>query len=105
MAVTVVFCSSVLMRRFNASGSGLLRFLPDRMIIVASGFHASGPDISRADFTWCMTALDWDWSIEEVVERLMTLSSKARENGENYALLTAQNAAAAVQRRRGQVAK
>jgi len=52
-----------------------------------------------------MTALDWDWSIEEVAERLMTLSSKARENGENYALLTAQNAAAAVQRRRGQVAK
>jgi len=30
----------------------------------------------------------------------MQLSGKARENGEKYALLTAQNAAAAVQRRR-----
>ncbi len=65
----------------------------------------TGPDISRADFTWCMTAIDWGWDIEEVAPRLMELSSKARENGENYALLTAQNAAAAVARRRGQVAK
>jgi hypothetical protein len=65
----------------------------------------TGPDISRADFTWCMTAIDWGWSIEEVAERLMTLSSKARENGEKYALLTAENAAAAVQRRRGLMAK
>ena len=66
----------------------------------------TGPDISRADFTWCLTArLDWGWDIEEVAARLMELSSKARENGEQYALLTAQNAAAAVPRRRGQVAK
>jgi hypothetical protein len=35
----------------------------------------------------------------------MDLSSKARENGEQYALVTAQKAAAAVERRRGQVAK
>jgi hypothetical protein len=67
----------------------------------------TGPDISRADFVWCMTALEpgWGWSIDEVAERLMQLSSKARENGEKYALLTAQNAAAALQRRRGQLAK
>ena len=58
----------------------------------------TGPDISRADFVWCMTALDWGWSIEETAARLMEVSSKARENGERYATLTAQNAAAAVER-------
>lgn len=24
---------------------------------------AHRPDISRADFTWCMIAVDWRWSI------------------------------------------
>jgi len=23
--------------------------------------NKTGPDISRADFTWCMTALSWGW--------------------------------------------
>ena len=45
----------------------------------------TGPDISRADFVWCMTALDWGWSTEETAARLMEVSSKARENGERYA--------------------
>jgi hypothetical protein len=45
-----------------------------------------------------MTALDWGWNIEETAARLMEVSSKARENGERYAALTAQNAAAAVER-------
>jgi RepB DNA-primase from phage plasmid len=58
----------------------------------------TGPDISRADFAWCMTALDWGWNIEETAARLMEVSAKARENGERYAALTAQNAAAAVER-------
>jgi hypothetical protein len=57
------------------------------------------PDISKADFVWCMTALDWGWSVEETAARLLQESSKARENGEKYALMTAQNAAAAVARR------
>ena len=57
------------------------------------------PDISRADFTWCMTAIDWGWPIEETAKRLLQESSKARENGEGYAIATAQNAAAAVARR------
>ena len=57
------------------------------------------PDVSRADFTWCMTALDWGHSVEDVAGRLMEESAKARENGQAYALLTATNAAAAVQRR------
>ena len=46
-----------------------------------------------------MTAIDWGWSIEDTAKRLMDESTKARENGDNYALMTAQNAAAAVQRR------
>jgi hypothetical protein len=58
----------------------------------------TGIDVSRADFTWCMTALDWAWNIEETAARLMEVSSKARENGERYAAITAQNAAAAVER-------
>jgi hypothetical protein len=57
------------------------------------------PDVSRADFTWCMIAIDWGRSIAETSARLMQESSKARENGERYALLTARRAAAAVDRR------
>lgn len=62
----------------------------------------TGPDISRADFVWCMTASDWGFSIEETAEHLMQLSTKAQDNGEKYARLTAQNAAAAVERRQAQ---
>ena len=58
----------------------------------------TGPDISRADFAWCMTALDWGWNIEETATRLMEVSSKARENGERYVARTAQNAADAMER-------
>jgi hypothetical protein len=57
------------------------------------------PDISKVDFTWCMVAIDWGWTVEATAQHLMEASSKARENGEAYALATAQNAAAAVQRR------
>ncbi len=59
----------------------------------------TGPDISRADFTWCMTAISWGHGIEATAERLMEESAKARENGERYAQMTADNAAAAVTRR------
>jgi hypothetical protein len=52
------------------------------------------PDVSRADFTWCMTAISWDHGIEQTAARLMEESTRARENGEAYALLTAQNPAA-----------
>ncbi len=59
---------------------------------------ATGPDLSRADFTWGMTAITWGWSIKDTAAQLMQESSKTQENGERYALITAQNAAAAVQR-------
>jgi hypothetical protein len=58
-------------------------------------------DVSKADFTWCMTAIDWGWPVEDTANRLMEESSKAQENGEGYALATAKNAAAAVDRERG----
>ena len=59
------------------------------------------PDISRADFTWCLIAIDWGWGVEETAARLLEESGKARENGEAYALRTARSAAAAVERRGG----
>jgi len=57
------------------------------------------PDISRADFTWCMLAIDWGHSPEDTAVRLMLESTKAQENGEAYAVTTATNAAAAIARR------
>ena len=48
-----------------------------------------------------MTAIDWGWSVEDAAKRLMEESSKAQENGEGYALTTAKNAAAAIDRERG----
>src|SRR5262249_29824154 len=57
------------------------------------------PDISRADFTFCLLAIDWGWGVEETAQRLMQESDKAQENGEAYALRTARNAASALERR------
>jgi hypothetical protein len=39
------------------------------------------------------------FDVDAIAARLMEVSAKARENGESYALITAQNAAAAVPRR------
>jgi hypothetical protein len=47
------------------------------------------PDISRADFTWCLTCADWGFGVEEIAARLMQESTKAKENGEAYARRTA----------------
>ena len=55
----------------------------------------TGPDISRADFFWCLMAAQRGWGPEDIAPRLMELSTKARENGERYARLTAENACAA----------
>jgi hypothetical protein len=63
----------------------------------------TGPDRSMADFTWCMTAIDWGWSIEETAKKLPEVSERARQRvqqlrDEGYPLITAQNAAAEVAR-------
>jgi hypothetical protein len=60
----------------------------------------SGPDISRADFFFAFLASQRGHGIEEIAARLMEESEKARENGENYARLTAENAATAYERGR-----
>jgi hypothetical protein len=64
--------------------------------------QGGGPDRSMADFAWCMTAIDWGWTIEDTAAKLVEVSEKARERvrlkDEGYALITAQNAAAAVER-------
>ena len=54
---------------------------------------------SIADFTWCLIAADWGWGTEETADRLLQESTKARENGREYALMTARSASAAVQGR------
>ena len=48
---------------------------------------------------FCLLALDWGQTQEDTAARLMEESPKAKENGEKYAKLTAQNAAAAIERR------
>ena len=64
--------------------------------------QGEGRDRSMADFIWCMTAIDWGWSIEETAAKLTEVSEKARERVQlqdtGYPLITAQNAAAAVAR-------
>jgi hypothetical protein len=62
----------------------------------------TGPDISRADFVFCMTAISWGWSVAETADRLMEESTKAQTSGRPYADLTARNAALAVERRQQQ---
>jgi hypothetical protein len=57
------------------------------------------PDRSLADYTFCLLAIDWGWSVEDTAARLMQESAKAQENGEAYALRTARNAAAALKKR------
>jgi hypothetical protein len=64
--------------------------------------EGTGPDVSRADFVFCMTAITWGWSVDDAADRLMEESAKARANGKAYAELTARNAALAVERRRHQ---
>jgi hypothetical protein len=59
------------------------------------------PDISRADYTFCLLAIDWGWGVEKTADRLMQESSKAQENGNAYALRTARAAARAIERRGG----
>ena len=72
----------------------------ERCLLGAPPNHGdTGPDTSRVDFTWCMTALDWGFDSAETTAKLMEVSAKAKENGLRYAALTTQNAAAAVERK------
>jgi hypothetical protein len=59
-----------------------------------------GKDRSHADFVWCMTAIDWGFSVEATAERLVEESTRARDKGKEYALVTACSAASAVEHNR-----
>jgi len=63
------------------------------------------PDRSLADFMWCKWAIQRGHGIEETAEKLAEVSAKAQERirirgDRGYTLLTARNAAAAVERDR-----
>ena len=73
------------------SGEGSARFISNRKW--PSYAHAldgapldsegQGPDRSRADFVWCMTAITWGFGVEETAEQLIEESSQgARERHE-----------------------
>jgi hypothetical protein len=62
--------------------------------------EGQGPDRSRADFVWCLTAATWGFGVDDIAQRLLEESSKARANGKGYAEITARKAALAVERRR-----
>lgn len=62
--------------------------------------NSDRPDVSRADFTFCLLAIDWGWSIADTCACLLEKSSKARETGEAYAWLTTRRAAAVIAMRR-----
>jgi hypothetical protein len=85
----------------RASSAG--RSWPDyeRCVLGAPMKHGENrPDISRADFFYAMLCAQRNFSIEGIAARLMELSSKAKENGQHYAQLTAENAMAATERQR-----
>src|SRR5262249_48077625 len=93
---------TVRLARVSASSSA--RTWPSYQRCLENAPEARGggrPDISRADFTWCLIALDWGFEIEETADRLMNESRKAQEAGEAYAMRTARSAAAALARRQG----
>ena len=56
-------------------------------------------NVSRADFTFCLLAMDWGWSEAATSQQLLENSSKARENGAAYVRRTVERAAAVISRR------
>ena len=87
--------------RVSPSGRASRKRWPDYKFCVDHAPLTHGddrPDISRADFTWCRTAIEWGWSREATAGRLMELSTKAKQNGEGYAIQTATRAAESVER-------
>lgn len=65
----------------------------DRVFAGAYNTKSGKPDVSRVDFCWARTALQWGWGEGEVVTKLIELSPKARQRREEYAVRTVQRAA------------
>lgn len=73
----------------------------ERCVAGAPMNHAgTAVDVSRADFFFAMLSAQRGHGIEDIAARLMLVSTKAQENGEQYARLTAENATAACERER-----
>src|SRR5579863_5087619 len=62
----------------------------------------NGPDRSMADYFWCKMAAQRNWSVDEIAEKLIEVSERARERvrlkDEGYVKITAQNASDAAAR-------
>lgn len=85
--------------RFERRGSRRLMWPSYEKSLQGAPIANSGePDRSLADFTWCRTAIEWGWSKEATAGQLMEVSTKAEENGQKYAIQTADRAAESVQR-------
>lgn len=48
--------------------------------------QGDSPDRSMADFTWCMTAIDWGWSVEETARKLLEVSAKTLRSAPGYVM-------------------
>ena len=81
--------------------NGSARTWPDygRVLANAPQGPSGHPQRTSVDFTWCMTAISWGHSVEATAGRLMSESTKADENGPEYAQRTAERAAWAAARR------
>lgn len=80
---------------FVASGAGRRTSKwPDyqRCLAGAPVGSSGSPKRTSADFTWCKIALSWGHSIDDTAAQLLQVSGKAQENGQAYALQTAQHA-------------
>ena len=85
--------------RYAARPQGWRQWPSYEMCLNGAPKGTSGnPKRSLADFTWCRTAIEWGWSVEATAGHLMEVSTKAKANGEVYALQTATRAAESVAR-------
>jgi len=66
----------------------------------------NGPDRSMADYFWCKMAAQRSWSVEEIAEKLIEVSERARERVRlkdgGYVKITAQKASDAAAREKQQ---
>jgi hypothetical protein len=94
------------MSRHKAQASGRWYWPDYQQSLHGAPLKGDGtPDRSLADFMWCKWAIQRGHSIEATAEKLSEVSAKAQERtrirgDRGYTLLTARNAAAAVERDR-----
>jgi hypothetical protein len=88
-------------RPLTPSGRLSRKKVPSYQMCLQGAHKANGedrPDMSRVDFLFARTCAEWGWDVRHTAGFLMQFSSKAKENGEAYATLTATRAAESVER-------